>query len=317
MGRLAVQPSSTNKRHTFPAAVLGLLCIGVSCLNLCGCANFWDDVQSRDFSVRQLFKKPDYTASLRDPNPDNNQRYKALAGLHEPLVNGGTQQEQDETFKLLETAATKDQAPLCRLAALSALGRFKDARAATVIDGVFDQQLPFTKDMNTLVREQCLMSLIETGGPVALQRLVLVAKEPPSNGPAQEYQETLDRQLIAVRGLAKFKQPEATAALAYVLCAKKNDVALRDRAHESLVSCTGKDLPPDSAVWQSYLAPGQPVQQASGTAAQTNTPVNQASGTTSPAPQPDPIPQRTPNQPVPPSGVALPPAEPMPAAPAR
>jgi hypothetical protein len=290
MGRLAVQPSSTTKRSACRFFWAGLVC-----LHLCGCANFWDDVFDRDFTPKQLFTRPDPVAVLQDPDADGNKRYKALAQLREPLANGGTQEEQEQIFQILETAATKDQAPVCRLAALSALGRFKDARAATVIDSVFDQQLPFAKEMNTLVREQCLMALIDTGSPVALNRLALVAKEPPANGPTEERLETLDRQLIAVRGLAKFKQPEAAAALAYVLCAKKNDVALRDRAHESLVACTGKDLPVDSPQWQSYLPPSQAVNQAGGTGAAANTPVNQVSASKLAGPEPGP--QPPPSQP--------------------
>ena len=219
MGRLAVQPSSTIR----PWRRCRLFWAGLVCLHLCGCANFWDEVTDRDFwsNPGQLFKTPDPVAVLQDPNADGTKRYKALAQLREPLANGGTQQEQEQIFNILEKAATQDQAPVCRLAALSALGRFKDARAATVIDSVFDQQLPFAKEMNTLVREQCLMALIDTGSPVALNRLVLVAKDPPANGPTEERLETLDRQLIAVRGLAKFKQPEAATALACVLCATR------------------------------------------------------------------------------------------------
>ena len=294
-----MQPTST-----FPRGLPWLLGIACLSLSLCGCASFWDDFTWQDFRSGQMFAKPDPNV-LQDPSADGNKRYKALANLREPLADGGTQEEQDRIFQILEKAATQDQVPVCRLAALSALGRFKDPRAATCIDGVFDQQLPFTKEMNTLIREQCLTSLIETGGPVAVARLVLVAKEPPSNGPAQEYQETLDRQLIAVRGLAKFKQPEATGALAYVMCAKKNDIALRDRAHESLVACTGKDLPADSQVWQSYLPPSQPVVPASGTGVNASVPINQISGTTTSAPQ-----SQAPAVPGPPQGVPLPPAPP-------
>jgi hypothetical protein len=265
MGRLAVRSSSTTTRQSCRQTALGLLWVGACCLGLCGCASYWDEFTFKEFPHNLWGHQPDPVAVLHDPAADGNQRYRALANVQEPAQHGGSQQDQDDIYKILEKAATQDPVPVCRLAALSALGRFKDPRAATCVDGVFDQQLPFPKDMNTLIREQCLTSLIEIGGPVALQRLVLVAKEPPSTGPAQASQETLDRQLIAVRGLAKFKQPEATAALSYVLCAKKNDAALRDRAHESLVSCTGKDLPADSQVWQSYLPPSPPLQQTGGT----------------------------------------------------
>jgi hypothetical protein len=251
-----------------------LLGTGLCSLGLVGCANFWDDFTAHDFSVKQWFTTPDPLVVLKDSEQysNGNLRYKALASLQEPLQHGGTEKEQEAIFQILEVAATKDEAPLCRLSALSSLGHFKDPRAAQVIDTVYLQQLPFTKEINTRVKEQCLTSLIETGGPIAQQRLILVAKEPPTISNSKDYQETLDRQLVAIRGLANFKTPEAEAALAYVLCSKKPDgsdrshqydIALRDRAHQSLVTCTGKDLPADSAVWANYVAPEQPVQPAS------------------------------------------------------
>ena len=110
------------------------------------------------------------------------------------------------------------------------------------------------------------MSLADVGGPIALRRLVLVAKSTPANGNEGDKQETLDRRLTAVRGLAKFKDPEAAATLAYVLRTER-DIAMRDRAHESLQICTGKRLPADSPQWAVYIPPAttQPtVQQISG-----------------------------------------------------
>jgi len=235
-------------------------------LVLCGCASTWDEMTSRDFTVGMLFaKKKDPLVVLRDSN-DGNERYKALAALHEPLQGGGSQKDEDAIVGILKTSATSDQEPLCRMAAVRTLGHFKDPRAADIIETVYLQNLTFGQEMNGLLRQQCLSSLADCGGPIALRRLVLVAKEPPANGHEADRQETLDRRLTAVRGLAKFKDPEAAAALASVLQSDK-DVALRDRAHDSLVVCTGKNLPADSPQWAAYLPTATPsaVQPVSGT----------------------------------------------------
>jgi hypothetical protein len=312
-----VPPSTTTRCAA--ARALRLLSAGLCCLSLVGCAGFWDDFTAHDFSLKQWFSTPDPLVVLKDSAQysNGNLRYKALASLQEPLQHGGTEKEQEAIFQILEVAATKDEAPLCRLAALSSLGHFKDPRAAQVIDSVYLQQLPFTKEINTRVKEQCLTALIETGGPIAQQRLILVAKEPPAISNSKDYQETLDRQLVAIRGLANFKTPDAEAALAYVLCTKKNDIALRDRAHQSLVTCTGKDLPADSTVWSSYLGPEQPVQPTGGSGARAPGATIVPTSGSNPAPQapvgstasvaPPPAPSTAPATPAPSSGPVAPP----------
>jgi hypothetical protein len=226
-----------------------------------GCASKWDELTSHDFTLSMFFTKKDPMVVLRDSN-DGNERYKALAVLKEPLQSGGSQQDQETIMGILKTSAASDQEPLCRMAAIRTLGRFKDPRAAEILETVYLQNLNFGQEMNGLVRQQCLTSLADCGGPVAMRRLVLVAKEPPANGNEADRQETLDRRLIAVRGLGKFKDPEAVTTLALVLRSDK-DIALRDCAHDSLVLCTGKNLPADSPQWTAYVpqnaAPIQPV----------------------------------------------------------
>jgi HEAT repeat protein len=235
--------------------------VGALSLGLCGCASFWDDITSRDFSPQKLFSKPDPLVVLRD-DADGNERHKALAALREPLQNGGTQKDQDYVVQILTTAATTAREPLCRMAAVRSLGRFKDPRAAEAIETVYLHTLPFDRETSSLVRRQCLDSLAETGGPVALRCLVLVAKEPRTDkAPLEDVQETLDRRLAALRGLGRFKEPEAAAALAFVLRSEK-DIAMRDVAYQSLETCTGKDYPPDSPEWQKYLGNAGDVQQA-------------------------------------------------------
>jgi hypothetical protein len=226
---------------------LGVAGAAALLLSLSGCASTWDDITSRDFQVGHLFSKPDPLVVLRDSS-DGNERHKALAALREPLAEGGTQHDQDIVLEILRKSAVGDDHPLCRMAAIRALGRFKDPRAAEIIENAYLQKPAFGDEMACLIRQQCLKSLTETGGPVAERCLILVAKEPPASGSNPDKQETLDRRLLAVRGLSKFKDPVAAETLLQVLRTDK-DIALRDRAYESLVACTGKDLPADSPQW--------------------------------------------------------------------
>jgi HEAT repeat protein len=255
-----LQPSPNGKRQGFCRPARRLAWTAALSLGLCGCANFVDEVTSRDFSLGRLFVRPDPLVVLRDSS-DGNDRQIALAALREPLQDGGTDKDQDVIVKILTESATKDRDLLCRLAAIRSLGRFKDPRAAEAIETVYLQDLRFGQEQNSIVRQGCLTSLAETGGPVALRRLILVAKEPPAESNQQDSQETVDRRLTAVRGLGKFKEPEAAAALAYVLL-KDKDIALQDRAHEALEASTGKHLPADSPQWAAYLGNTTDVQQA-------------------------------------------------------
>jgi hypothetical protein len=67
--------------------------------------------------------------------------------------------------------------------------------------------------------------------------------------------------MSAARALANYNQPQATEALTRVMRTEK-DVALRDRAHESLQAATGKRYSADDKAWDDYLQP-QGVRQAS------------------------------------------------------
>src|SRR5690348_15957930 len=55
----------------------------VIALSLSGCANFWDDVTSRDFHLGEFFRKPNPFLVLRDSD-DGNRRARALRALEEP-----------------------------------------------------------------------------------------------------------------------------------------------------------------------------------------------------------------------------------------
>jgi HEAT repeat protein len=231
----------------------GLL-LSAFCLPLCGCAGLWDDVTSRDFSFTAFFNKPNPLLVLHE-STDGDQRAKALRALHEPKQYGGTDQEQEAVVKILVAAASTEHQPLCRLAAIQALGHFKDPRAVEGLTAAFYNSGSFLPETAAMIRAQAMTALGETRNPAAVELLARVVREPPAEGPDADRQLTLDVRVAAARALANFNQYQATEALLHVLQTER-DVALRDCAHRSLQTATGKDLPPDAKQWEAVLRPG-------------------------------------------------------------
>ncbi len=123
--RESVQPRQPGRSQAAGRRLLG---VAAACCALSGCAGFWDDVTSRDFKFKEMFKPPpDPLWVIRNSN-DGDKKSKALRSLKEPRQNGGSQQEQDVIVKLLVWSATSDPQPLCRLAAIASLQHFKDPR---------------------------------------------------------------------------------------------------------------------------------------------------------------------------------------------
>ncbi|MBY0521808.1 MAG: HEAT repeat domain-containing protein [Gemmataceae bacterium] len=244
---------------------------GLTSLGLCGCAGFWDDVTSRKFEFSNLFSRPDPLIVLRDSN-DGDERARALRALREPKQYSGSDAEQDVVVNVLVTAAKSDPQPLCRLAAVQTLGKFKDPRAVQgLVDAYFavnvDQRrgAPVRLDSNpykgippetaTIIQVQALTSLGETKSPAAVELLARVARPEPggSEGMAElEKQQIMDVKIAAVRALANFSHYQATESLLLVL-QKEKDVAVRDRAVESLQAATGKKHGDDPKAWEDVL----------------------------------------------------------------
>jgi hypothetical protein len=255
--------------------------LGLSCLLLAaaGCANFWDEALSheRDWSYATGIGKPDPLVVIRDntdrmPNADGLRRAQAFSQLREPLQTGGTAKEQQLYLDILGLAAKQDSEPLCRLTAIRALGNFRDPRAARILEEVY--QLPvrktntredglfFTPDNNALIRKEALVALEKTQDADARHLLVRVARQPgpPATADLTDRQQTQDEKIVAIRALAKYRQQECIDALAFVLRTEK-DIALRDRAVESLQEATGKRWPSDYQAWQKESVqplPGDP-----------------------------------------------------------
>jgi HEAT repeat protein len=153
---------------------------------------------------------------------------------------------------ILTTAATTEKQPLCRLAAIQALGHFKDPRVVKGLSDAFYNAGGFAPETTTVIRCQALTALGETGNPAAVELLARVVREPPAEGTELEKQQTLDVRIAAARALGKFSHYQATEALVRVM-QNERDVALRDRAYESLQLATGKKLPPDGKEWEQLL----------------------------------------------------------------
>jgi HEAT repeat protein len=241
-------------KHGLPSA----FCILHSALLVCslsGCAGFWDEVTSREFKFKDMFKPaPEPLWVLRN-STDGDKRSKALQALKEPLQNGGTPQEQEVIVKLLIQSATSDPQPLCRLAAIATLQHFKDARAAPTLLDAYDRAAYFQRDrpeaMET-IREQAILALGVNGNPIAVDDLVKIVKSSKVVGNEKETRDDLDQRLSAARALGHFPQYQAAEALVSVLRTEQ-DVGMRDRATESLRKITGQDLPPNAEAWADYL----------------------------------------------------------------
>jgi hypothetical protein len=235
--------------------------IGLALLLLAaaGCANFWDEVLSHecDWAYATGIGKPNPLIVIRDnadqtPNADHARRAHALSQLREPLQTGGNAQDQQAYLSILSLAATEDNQPLCRLAGIRALGNFRDPRAARVLEEVYQQpKLPFTHEYNSMIRKEAVVALENTHDPEARHLLIRVARQPgpPPNADLTDRLQTQDEKLVAIRALGKYRQTECAEALKYVMRTEK-DIALRDRALQSLEESTGKKWPAQLEAWQ-------------------------------------------------------------------
>jgi hypothetical protein len=233
-----------------------------------GCAGWWDEVSSRDFHFKDMFKKAPEPMWVIQNSPDGDKKAKAFRALKEPAQNGGSQQEQDKVVKLLAWTAANDPQAICRLAAIDVLSRFRDPRAVEALkeayyraDGVSTaastgrrELTPngFPQDTASVIRTVVLRALGETGNAAAVDLLVKALLEPPVEGNEIEKLQKQDERTAAARSLARFPQYQATEALVSVLRTNP-DVAMRHCAGEALVQITGKDLPPDAQAWDDFL----------------------------------------------------------------
>jgi hypothetical protein len=229
----------------------------LAALSLAGCVGLWDDVSAHGWRPKDLFYSPDPVDVLSEKTDDNDKRAKALRALTEPRQRGGPEAEQKWTLDVLEQTATQDLNVICRLAAIEALGQFKDDRAVKALEEAYFKAVNFTPEMNTVISQKAVAALGETGNPAAINLLIRVAREPEADKKAttEERRQLNDIRLTALRSLGKFRRPEAADALVQVMHQSK-EVALRDRAYDSLKVVTGKRFPADSPEWDQYAVGG-------------------------------------------------------------
>jgi hypothetical protein len=220
-------------------------------LGLCGCADFWDSITSRDFEFRSLYTRPDPIRVLAE-SKDGDKRAAAFASLREPKRHGGSEQDQKFIVDLLTAAARNESQFYARLMAVEKLGEFKDPRAVPALVDAYYAASNFKAENATVLRCQALTGLGKVGDPAGAELLVRVLRQGPVEGPEEDRRRALDERIAAARALGHFPQYQATEALVGVLKTEK-DVALRESAAESLQACTGKKLPADYQTWDDAL----------------------------------------------------------------
>ncbi len=219
-----------------------LLGTALAGLSLSGCAGFWDEVTSNNFQFSHLFQKPNPFVVLEQSN-DGNERAQALRALHEPRENGGTEQDQEYVLKILATAATRDRQFLCRVAAIEALGRFKDPRVVDPLSEAFYSSGSFAPDLALRIQTQAIHALGQVRQDKAEQFLIRLVKEKPrGEGSDQDRQQIMDVRLAAIRALGHYEDAAAVQALQSVVQGEK-DIALRDCANESILLASGQRPP--------------------------------------------------------------------------
>lgn len=230
------------------AALLGL--------GLCGCSHSWDEITSREFHFKNMFDAAPEPLVVLKEDKDGDHRAKALRALGKPRYYEGPAGQREEALQYLMAAAVTDPHPLCRICAIQSLGKYKDPRSVDALKQAYYQAPPlagtFQSEVVARIQCQALTALGETHHPSAVDFLVQAVKQPQADNSEQDRQQTLDIRIAAARALGNYSHYQATEALVQVLETDR-DVALRDRAHESLREATGKDLPPDPKAWDNLI----------------------------------------------------------------
>lgn len=265
-----------------------LIAAAAACGALTGCrvAEVFGTNSFKDDPVKALTERPDPIAVLRDAKSTGDRVAKALQNLDEPARDGGTPAEQTEALRIVHKVAISDERALCRLAAIDALGRFRDPRAVGILKEAYTAASPapsaalefvkpaghvtpaaaaggfrpdaFPPEVVSAIRCQVLNALGEHKHPDALPLLAEAARsKAPDEDDAKPFDMTpgqaRDIRLAAVRALGKYPNRDAAVQLAHVLETER-DAALRSRAQEGLVRITGRDnVPPNAKLWHAVL----------------------------------------------------------------
>jgi HEAT repeat protein len=221
-----------------------------------GCANFWDDITSREFSLKTWYSPPDPLTVLKD-STDGDKRANALRSLKEPKQTGGSDADQNAIVAILTTAVKTERAALCRVAAIEALENFKDPRVVDALQEAYYRASFYEREpaaMN-VIRCRSIAALGETHRREAVAFLVRIVNQPPvaNDAPETEKQQRADERIAAARALGNFTGRQPAEALVIVLKSEP-DVALRSCAYRSLKNATGQTFTDDPKLWSDYLA---------------------------------------------------------------
>lgn len=228
----------------------------VTAVSLSGCSlPSWDDLTSREMGVKALWTAAPPPLTVIEKSTDGYARAKAFNKLDEPR----DQELLEKHLRLLQAAATVDRDPLCRIAALRTLGRYKDPRAGRILMDVYLGNPGMSAENNAFIRQQALTSLQYQSPSEARKMFIQAARQPGGSltGAAQrDRMEILDERLTAIRALGKYPEPDAVETLIKLLETEK-DIAIRKCAHESLKQSQKKDVPEDARAWREYIATGK------------------------------------------------------------
>lgn len=228
---------------------LGLL--PVAGVLLSGCTGIFQDYKE---NINDFVTKPDPLKVVKK-TPSGDRRAKFLRQIQEPARHGGNTKEQDEVVNLLVKTATSDSFPTCRLAAISALGRFKDPRAARGLQDAYYQADDFAPYLSNMIKQHALTALGKTESKEGKLLLIQVAQAGAKERNPGEQTMTNDQRLAAIRALANYKDPEVAKTLVHIM-RNERDVAMRERTNQTFKAITGKRLPEDPQALDKMLQSG-------------------------------------------------------------
>jgi HEAT repeat protein len=241
-------------------------------LSLSGCAGWWDEVTSKDFTFHQLFERRPDPFTVLQQSSDGDQRARAYRALGDADQFGGP--DRDRVLSLLAGGASQERPFLCRAAAIEALGRYQDPRAVPALTQAFYAAGSYPADLATRLQMQAVNALGQTRQPAAEEFLLVVARDRPKvEGSDQEKQLVLDLRVAATKALANYSDARAVETLQGVLKTER-DVALRDSARQSLKAARGETTVVDFDALAAWVGFGRPreedeIQLAGATAAPT------------------------------------------------
>jgi HEAT repeat protein len=140
------------------------------------------------------------------------------------------------SIKAAVSAFTPDTVTSLQCKVLDSLGQHRDAEGLKLLIEV--ASTPAERPKPAVIESaSAMLSLEASAGPSEVDRM--------------------DVRLAAIRALGNYQNDATATKTLVVVLRTEKDVAVRGRAHESLVKITGKDLPPDGAAWADWMEKSQ------------------------------------------------------------